>query len=121
MKTIMIFISMMVASSLCHGQWEPDVRLTNDPAVSQTSLNNAWCIAASGDTVHVVWYDERDGNKEIYYKRSIDAGLTWGTDTRLTNYSGDSWDPSIAVTGNLVYLVFEDYRNGTSNGEIYFK
>ena len=47
-------------------QWQPDVRLTNNAANSYTSnvgiYNNAWCIAASGSVVHVVWYDNRDGN-----------------------------------------------------------
>lgn len=38
-------------------------RLTNDPAYSYTSYNNAWCIAASGDTVHVVWRNYECGWK----------------------------------------------------------
>jgi hypothetical protein len=102
-----------------HAQWEPDVRLTNDPAISQTSYNNAWCIAASGDTVHVVWYDERDGYPEIYYKRSTDGGVTWGADTRLTNYSAYSERPSVAVSGSIVHVVWRDDRDG--NYEIYYK
>ncbi len=74
----------------CFAQWQPDVRLTNDPANSYTSYNNAWCIASSGIVVHVVWYDNRDGNNEIYYKRSTDAGVSWGADTRLTNNTAES-------------------------------
>jgi hypothetical protein len=45
--------------------WSPDTRLTNDGA---TSFYNS--IAASGPTVHAVWYDLRDGNWEVYYKRN---------------------------------------------------
>ncbi|WP_337867127.1 hypothetical protein, partial [Ignavibacterium sp.] len=82
-------------------QWQPDLRLTNDPAVSYTSTNNAWCIAASGSVVHVVWRDQRDGNDEIYYKRSTDGGISWGADTRLTNNSAASWMPSAAVSGSV--------------------
>jgi hypothetical protein len=37
-------------------------------------------ISNSGQIVHVIWRDERDGNKEIYYKRSIDGGLVWEND-----------------------------------------
>jgi hypothetical protein len=52
-------------------QWEPGQRLTNDPASSKTAQNsNTWTVAAAGDSVHVVWTDNRDGNDEIYYKRS---------------------------------------------------
>jgi len=102
-----------------HAQWEPDVRLTFDADSSLLSNNNARCLAASGDTVHVVWYDRRDGNWEIYYKRSSDAGSTWGSDTSLTASPDTSKNPSIAVSGSTVHLVWQDHRDG--NWEIYYK
>jgi hypothetical protein len=104
----------------CMSQWQPDVRLTNDPAGSSTSENNAWCVASSGNVVHVVWFDWRNGNPEIYYKRSTDAGVSWGADTRLTNNSSFSDFPSVAVSGSFVHVVWQDSRDG-SNGEIYCK
>jgi hypothetical protein len=100
-------------------QWQPDVRLTNDPAESWTSNNSAWCIAANGNVIHVVWYDERDGNDEIYYKRSMDGGVSWGEDTRLTNNSATSGYPSVSVSGSVVLVVWDDFRDG--NLEIYCK
>ena len=103
----------------CFAQWQPDVRLTNDSAYSQTSNSNAWCVASSGSVVHVVWDDNRDGNMEIYYKRSTDAGLTWGADTRLTNDAASSRFPSVAVSGSVVHVVWTDERDG--NYEIYYK
>jgi hypothetical protein len=98
----------------------PDVRLTNDPSASKTSDNNAWCIAASGDTVHVVWYDFRDANFEIYYKRSTDGGTSWGADTWLTTNSAESSSPSVTASGSVVHVVWQDRRDG-SGGEIYYK
>jgi hypothetical protein len=103
----------------CKAQWQPDVRLTNDLADSQTSNNNAWCVASNGPVVHVVWMDKRDGNWEIYYKRSTDAGVSWGTDTRLTNNNNSSESPSLAVSGSVVHVVWYDNRDG--NWEIYYK
>ncbi len=100
-------------------QWETDVRLTNDPAISATSLNNAWCIAADGNIVHVVWYEQRDGNREIYYKRSKDGGVNWGADSRLTNDPAASFLPSVAVSAQVVHVVWFDDRDG--NQEIYYK
>ena len=97
-------------NSQLYAQWQTDLRLTNDPALSSTSFNNAWCVAASGDSVHVVWYDNRDGNNEIYYRRSIDAGISWESETRLTNNSATSELPSIAVLGSVVYVVWFDFR-----------
>jgi hypothetical protein len=100
-------------------QWGPDVRLTNNTANSYTSANTGWSIAATGDTVHAVWYDFRDGNYETYYKRSTDGGSTWGTDTRLTASANNSWSPSVAAAGDTVHAVWYDDRDG--NWEIYYK
>jgi len=100
-------------------QWEPDVRLTYDSAYSYTSLNNAWCIAANGDTIHVVWMDGRDGNSEVYYKRSTDGGTTWEADTGLAVDIFQSQRPSIAASGSYVHVVWHDARDG--NNEIYYK
>ena len=109
--------SLIIDNCLC--QWQPDVRLNIDPSASWTSENNAWCVAASGNEVHVVWMDNRDGNAEIYYKRSTDGGTSWGADTRLTNNSAGSAYPSVTVSGLVVNVVWEDNRDG--NDEIYYK
>ena len=76
----------------CSAQWQPDIRLTNNPAGSYTSGNNAWFIVSCDSFLHVVWQDVRDGNAEIYYKRSTDAGLSWGIDKRLTNNTNYSYN-----------------------------
>jgi Secretion system C-terminal sorting domain/BNR repeat-like domain len=121
MKKLLLFAALMFAAILSRAQWEPDVRLTNDPGSSFPGMNNARLIAASGDSVHVVWFDDRDGNEEIYYKRSTDGGLTWGPDVRLTNNSALSYDPCILVSGSVVHVAWTDARNGDPNREIYYK
>jgi hypothetical protein len=114
---IIVHCTLKIEDCMC--QWQTDVRLTNDPGYSFTSFNNAWCIASSGSVVHVVWQDVRDGNYEIYCKRSTDAGVSWGPDTRLTNYTAYSTNPSVAVSGSNVHIVWFDFRDG--NREIYYK
>jgi hypothetical protein len=94
--------------------WGTDTRLTNNPSSSGNPS-----VAVSGSIVHVVWRDYRDGNEEIYYKRSTDGGVSWGTDTRLTNNTASSWSPSVAVSGSIVHVVWMDNRDG--NAEIYYK
>ncbi|MEP7146815.1 MAG: hypothetical protein ABI792_07375, partial [bacterium] len=115
-----LFLLLLFIPVISYSQWQPDVRLTNDPAISFTSRNNARCVAASGNVLHVVWYDYRDaGNSEIYYKRSTDGGISWGADTRLTNNSAFSERPSVSVSGSVVHVVWSDQRDG--NLEIYYK
>ncbi len=70
--------------------------------------------------LYLVWHDSRDGNSEIYFKKSTDGGTTWSTDQRLTNASGNSTEPAIVLGGpGKIYLVWIDTRDG--NSEVYFK
>ena len=118
-KLFLVFVLVLFIAQFSQAQWEPDVRLTNASDTSRTSYNGSWCVASSGDTVHVVWYDKRDANWEIFYKRSTDGGLTWGADTRLTNDLAMSSYPSIALSGPMVHIVWKDTRDGHS--ELYYK
>ena len=101
-----------LASSFLYGQWGLDQRLTYNDSISSTFLNYAWCIAVVEDTVHIVWQDNRDGNWEIYYIRSIDGGLSWGLDTSLSEHPDNSIHPAIGVHKTMVHLVWTDERDG---------
>jgi hypothetical protein len=116
--TFSLFI-LMAFSAKSFSQWLPDTRLTIDPAFTATPFNDSRCIAASGSFLHMICFDTRDGNREIYYKRSSDEGTSWGNDVRLTNSAATSHFPSIAVSGSFVHAAWEEYRDG--NAEIYYK
>jgi hypothetical protein len=121
--TFALFSFLIVHSTLiienCSAQWQPEVRLTNNPASSSAGFGASHTIAANGNVIHTVWIDNRDGNNELYYKRSTDNGLTWGTDTRLTNDTAFSIHPSISVSGLFVHVTWTDKRDGTH--EVYYK
>ncbi len=106
-------------AGLLFGQWQTDYRLTMDTDSSFTADPTARCIAAYDDDVHVVWYDNRDGNYEIYHKYSEDGGTMWSADMRLTNDAGFSYWPGIAVSGPDLHVVWEDDRSGDT--EVYYK
>src|SRR5262245_12312312 len=98
----------------------PDQRLTNDPGASLLSYNFARSIAADdAGRVHVVWYDNRSGQSQIYYKRSADGGFTWEPDLRLTPDQAQQEHPAIATSGKAIHIVWHDARNGGFN--IYLK
>ena len=73
--------------------WEDEIRFVDtesnaeNPGVSIAGVMNP--------VVHVIWDDDRDGNKEIYYKRSSDWGVTWSNEIRLTNTPGASVQPNL--------------------------
>jgi hypothetical protein len=88
--------------------WEPDTRLT---APDASAMRPA--VAASGDFVHVTWFDRRDAKQdwdwEIYYKRSTDGGATWGPDVRMTRTPTHTRHPEIVTTpGDVVCCIWED-------------
>lgn len=121
MKYLKIFFFILFFGSQysLFSQWEGDTRLTNNSSLSLPAYNNAKSVGSEGNTIHTVWSDGRDGNQEVYYKRSTNAGISWGADVRLTNSSGSSYYPAINVSGNTVLVTWSDNRDG--NYEIYYK
>ena len=72
-----------------------------------------------GKVVHLAWQDDRDGTVEVYYKRSLDDGVTWGQDVRLSNLTPQTFDPEprLGTDGHTVLVV---YSNRTPTGEHLF-
>ncbi len=92
-------------------EWEPYQRLTYAGGHSWLASVGARPIAVCGDTIHITWYDERNGNDDIYYKRSIDRGNTWGPDIQITTDSAYQAMPTIAVSGSTVHIFWTDERH----------
>ncbi len=53
------------------------------------------------NVVYYMWVDERFGNKEVLYKRSLDGGGTWLGPSNLSGTPTKSWNPFVraASTG----------------------
>jgi hypothetical protein len=101
--------------------WIKNKRLTNTAGYS-------WypAIAVDGSNIYVVWEDETPGNPEIYFKKSVDGGVTWIKNKRLTWNAVDAGlylYPSIAVDGSNIYVVWQDETLGDYYYiyEIFFK
>ena len=109
------------------GNYEIYLKHSDDGGVTWTTKRLTWntgtsvipAIAVDGSNIYVVWMDSSPGNYDIYFKQSSDGGTTWPTRKRLTGDVGYSWSPAIAVDGQNIYVVWQDYRPG--NYEIYFK
>jgi len=109
-----LIINCLLLIDHCDSQWQPDIRLTNANGFSTNSD-----LSSSGTYLHAVWQDTRDGNGEIFYKRSTNEGVTWETDMQLTNMPTSKALPTISASGSGVHIVW--YENRSGDYEIYYK
>ena len=69
---------------------------------------------ARAPELHVVWADYRypPNTSEIMYRRSTDGGDTWRPAVRVSHHPADSDYPSLAVSDDIVHVVWQDDRDG---------
>ena len=72
-------------------------------------------LAVSGSNVYVVWRDNNPGNWDVFFRASTDGGATWGEKNNLSDDSGSSDNPQIAVVGSNVYIVWRDSSAGKND------
>jgi len=94
--------------------WQASKRVTDDSR--QPFMQD---MAVCDSKICLVWLEDAPGNWEVYFCKSIDSGANWQSIQRLTNNSGMSWEPSIAVNTNKVFVTWRD--NTPGNTEIYLK
>ena len=63
-------------------------------------------IATIGNKVYVTWIDDSSGSRDIYFRKSINNGLSFGPVIDVSKQNGGSVDPQIAVSGDNVYLAW---------------
>ena len=81
-------------------------------------------IAAIDNNVYIVWQesitdDSNEKNYEVYFKKSEDQGNTFSKAINLSNNTGFSEHPQIAVSKNGIFIVWADNTN-SKNTEIMF-
>jgi hypothetical protein len=86
-----------------------------------TDLKSAMApIAASENNVYIVWWDNKTGNWEIFFRSSPDNGRTFGDEINLSNDTTRSDDGSIAAFGNNVYITWWNTNSQTGLREPVF-
>ena len=94
-------------------EWSPEMRLTWDtghdwgPSIAQTSDGKIW----------VVWYTDRTGNLEIFYKTYNASEVhPWSPDIQLTNDTSVDITPSIMrASDDKIWVVW------ARNNDLYYK
>jgi hypothetical protein len=91
---------------------DPNIRLSTDDT-NKTQSAPAIAVSSKGN-IYVVWQDDRDGDFDIYFTKSVDGGDTWtDPNIKISKGSGSQSAPAIALDSEgVIYVVWEDYRWG---------
>ena len=109
----LINYEILIKKSVDGGQtFGDEINLSNNPGFSEHPQ-----IAASGNNVYVAWIDnsplvdsssQAEDNKKIMFKKSTDAGNTFGETITLSDVqAADSSNLEMAAAGNNVYAVWQ--------------
>ncbi|MDP4231163.1 MAG: choice-of-anchor D domain-containing protein [Bacteroidota bacterium] len=106
--TLAISVICLVSVNGVFGQWSTDTKISISDTTAGLNENMGQCLAASGDSIHVVWSDRKTDSTAIYYRHSYDAGISWGPVIRIAGFSKSVDDPSVAVNGSTVHVTWRD-------------
>jgi len=71
-------------------------------------------VSSSGNNVYVVWQGQSNsGNQDIFLRKSVDYGSTFGDIENISNDPGGSGNPEVVV-GNSTYIAWEGTTPGNN-------
>lgn len=104
----------------------PSIRVSDDPPGIHdhfTYSSGQHLIGCRGDTVYLVWADERAYLRRIYFSRSTDGGNTWSANLRLSsddpNHEANGPSLTLDNQGNI-YVCYGHYDWSSYNVDVYF-
>ena len=130
---------MSIRSANSGSSWNSPVNVDGITDGDVNDFRASPTVVANSDRVLVVWSDEYDGSgasndQDVVYSISTNDGSTWSDIDDISEhyYEADSGTPSIAYSGDYLYLVYlddgdydqEDDTNGCDqsdrDGDVYF-
>ena len=77
------------------------IRLTNNVGFSEHPQ-----MSSENKSVYVVWADDTNVNKQIYFKKSNDGGNSFGEQLLLSDSKSNAFNQEISSFGDNVYIVW---------------
>jgi hypothetical protein len=104
------------ASADSGSSWGPERQITFNHLAQMSD------IAQSGDTVAIIWEDNRpeNGRGGIYCSISLDDGEAWNEPDRLDADTCLSINPSVAASNSRVYAIWQEGRFSQDSNGVFF-
>ncbi|MCG2825750.1 MAG: exo-alpha-sialidase [Thermoplasmatales archaeon] len=106
-------------SSDLGGSWSEPRRITS-VSTDYENRGPPRIYSSQNNTLHLVWVRWMPDNREIYYMRSGNAGITWDNETRLTNNPYLSVSPRISCHNNYIYVAWNEIKSSES-AQLWFR
>lgn len=105
------------AASL-QSKYNSTVALMNSTALSNFTDNPDDSVygqvATANGSVYIVWQESMgEGNYDVLFRSSSDAGATFGNTTNLSGNAGFSEHPQLAASGDHVHVAWPDDTSGS--------
>ena len=76
--------------------------------------------------IHIVWVEQTDNSKNVFYSNSFDNGLTFSDKIQVNMVNGHvvafgGAGPRIRYYNQKIYVIWADSRNGYNNTSIYLR
>lgn len=124
----MIFILPLFLFAQNNYVFGPSIIVNDDPPGTHFHATTQRSIACRGDTVYLVWRDDRyetglDRNARIFFSKSGDAGNIWSPNLMISH----NWDslgfflPHMTLDGNgNIYVAYCSASDNNNDRDIYF-
>ena len=114
-------LAALILAPIAAAQTARDEARLDDVSVSNTADGFDISLQADGNTRVAMWVDERDPDNTfddaIWCAISTDRGVTYGPEISVYDQSFaaiDIDDARLAVSNGVIYITFDDDRNGSS-------
>jgi parallel beta-helix repeat protein len=97
-------------------------RRVNDDLTSTIQQNPSIAIDDFG-VIYAAWDDTRLGTADIFFSKSLDGGITFGSNIRVNDATANTQsNPTIACnpSNGYIYIAWKDERLSAGNPDIYF-
>lgn len=102
-------------SSSDSGEGTVDLRVDQNGDQDKVDSDSPRTCLGNGDKEHIVFQDDRTGTPGVWYNSTADGKTFLKGDVQLNHGDAAAGTPAIACSGDAVFAVWEDQRDGDYN------